>query len=223
MKTKRNIEVLVVTVLTGFVVIYALLPDEPRYQNKTLTKWLEYYYINYGTGTQGYKELPPKEHEALDAIGARAIPTLLSMLKAKDSPTKNRVIQFWRKHGFFKIDWGMQASSQREMAAIGFASLGKEAHAAIPALIKLTNSEDLQIKRAALLCLNTIDPDAQTFLPVLAQHFKDEDDHVRAMSAIILRNRFPEEAERLGVYQGFPWLKRPAGRTNVSNNLTNSR
>ncbi|EEF59562.1 HEAT repeat domain-containing protein [Pedosphaera parvula] len=208
MKTKRNIEILIVTLLTGFVVIYAIWPSEPRYQGKTLTKWLEYYYIKYGSGTGRNRPLPPKEHEAVDAIGVKAIPTLLSMLKAKDSPTRTNFIRFWRQHGFPKIDWGMEANNQHEMAGMGFAILGKEARAATSGLIKHTVNEDPKIRRTALLCLNTIEADPQMLFPVLVERLKDDEDLVSHVAAYMLREKFPKEAERLGIYERFPELKR---------------
>jgi hypothetical protein len=117
----------------------------------------------------------------------------------------------------------MDADGQRKMAAIGFAILGKEAHAAIPSLIRLTNDDDPHVQYAAMLCLNTMEPDAQTFLPVLAKRLKDEDAVVHYQAAVILNDRFPQEAEKLGVYQVFPHLKSVPGKTNVSTILSNDR
>src|SRR5690242_12224993 len=65
-----------------------LPPTEPSYDGKTLSYWLAQY---EGIGSAGADTKEPKaieSREAIRHIGTNALPTLLRMLRAKDSRVK---------------------------------------------------------------------------------------------------------------------------------------
>src|ERR1700722_4378595 len=96
MGKKRRIlfSALLVMLLGGFA-WWLLLPSEPSYQGKPLSAWLQEYRVD--------RMGSPDADEAVRHIGTNAIPALLQMLRASDSPLKTKCIELFDQQYFIKV------------------------------------------------------------------------------------------------------------------------
>jgi ankyrin repeat protein len=117
-------------------------PREPRYHGRSLSAWLAA--LDDGEGGNGIvwdAKSPPaptkQQLEAAEAVrqmGTDALPELLRMLQAEDSPLvsiKQR-LQMWlvqsgRARPTFQPDWHTAAARTRHLAALGIVALGPNA------------------------------------------------------------------------------------------------
>ncbi len=131
MGNKRRI--LLVTLLIaalGFFSWLLLRPDpEPTYQGKPLSYWCE----QYSNG-----QLLEQARIAIRTIGTNAIPTLLRMLKSKDSSLKLKLMQFAQMQHVIKFGWKLDWTRYYE-AELAFACLGSDGKSAVPALLEIYN------------------------------------------------------------------------------------
>src|SRR5260370_12669481 len=101
---RRNLTVTLLIAAVGFVSWLILSrPDEPVYQGKSLSYWCDHCAANSFLSSD--QELQEQAGIAIRAIGTNAIPTLLRMLKARDSKFKLGLIQLTRKQHFFDFKW----------------------------------------------------------------------------------------------------------------------
>jgi hypothetical protein len=163
----------------GLAVVVAVgiaieLPQEPRYQGRSLSQWLSVF-----TATPPEDPLSPASISATDAvrhIGPKATPYLLSYLRPERGPSKARELLGACLDALPPAtipgsvrDWIDEddASLQYERAAMGFYLLGKSAAPAIPELFRLaTNQTQVPRARWATIALGNIGPEA---LPQLLQ------------------------------------------------------
>jgi len=136
-KTRRYLLVTLLLAILGFVSWLLLSqPSEPVYQGKPLSYWCEQYTKTYG---QDANMASVKQAGiAIRAIGTNAIPTLLNMLKARDSKFKLKLIELAEKQHLINIKW-KTANFRRYEALRGFSALGPLAKPALPALIEMYN------------------------------------------------------------------------------------
>src|SRR5260370_36862736 len=133
MANKRRI--LTVTLLipiVGFVSWLILSqPSEPVYQGKPLSFWLE----------RVVRERSAESMESVCQTGNNAIPTLLRMLKARDSKFKLAGIRFAVMHPIINMNYirFKTAETQHLYALFGFYCLGPQGKSAMPALIEISN------------------------------------------------------------------------------------
>ena len=110
-------------------------PGEPRFQGKALSLWLQQADPNHGEG------LPFEAKEAICRMGSNAVPHLVRMLEAKDSPLRRRLTDF-----FYDQDWGQLplrlAYRDRYAASLAFEVLGPAGVGAIPKLQALLDDEE---------------------------------------------------------------------------------
>ena len=122
--------------------LVTLHPGEPVYQGRRLSDWLRGYapmsmggYALVGTG--GGPSISWEQADAaMGDAGTRAIPTLLRLLRARDSGVKTKLIELAQKQHFIPISHTPAASLNFE-AAMGFRRLGTNAGGAVPALVKI--------------------------------------------------------------------------------------
>ena len=83
----------------GLLILLALPAREPVYQGKTLSQWLE-----PGDGPGQYYLTPSmmKEVTAIQAMGSNAVPSLIGMLRCKDSSFRTKWVAWVAKHGWLK-------------------------------------------------------------------------------------------------------------------------
>jgi HEAT repeat protein len=112
---------------------------EPEYQGKPLSKWLGEA-ADDSPGIPLDPEEKPASRDAIRAMGTNALPGLIKMLKAQDSPLKLNPLNLARKHSL----WGFSVTRARKLnnrAVFGLCALGTNANVAVPELM------DLYLKR----------------------------------------------------------------------------
>jgi HEAT repeat protein len=175
---------------------------EPRYQGQTLTKWLVVYALT-PVRTDGQGTLDSSN--AVKQIGAQAIPFLLKKLRARDNVVKKHLKALVQSQALVEVKF-TSPDLEHFLGFQGFKILGKDALTAVPALKALAQNPDHRIRFRALESLEAIQPDMAFSLPILLAMFNDADAGSRRESAILLRNLYPDEAEKAGVYKTFPIL-----------------
>ena len=173
----------VAVALVGVIVWQALSCErEPVYQGKRLSEWLKTYMTaNLNQRIQAELEA----HEAVRRIGTNAIPTLLRMLRAKDSPLKVKLMDLAERHNIIKVyitaeDWNSEAVS-------GFEVLGTNAQSAVPALTRIVDQNISPTSRYyAIQALSGIGPPAAEAVPSLLRCATDTDPEVRGVAIVAL-------------------------------------
>lgn len=129
--------VLVVALLGG-ALWNALRQPAPAYKGKPLAFWLRGFDIGYNDPRK------PSFDESVEAVrqaGTNALPTLLRMLRSRDSDLKHRLTRQAEKQHLVRIEY-VSADRQRWAAMQGFLALvGREAKYAIPQLIEISRHE----------------------------------------------------------------------------------
>jgi len=227
MKRARLITIVVAVLLFGWLTIHLARNKEPSYEGRTLTEWL-------ATGEKGEWLEPSSPHAywfvakscaPIQAIGTNGIPTLLGLLKAHDSKPKRFFVSLHDRQSLDHLrslpDWFKQ-----EMGVNGFAVLGKDGISAVPELVKLLhdgtgdngdNSVSFAASQALEHLLNCVRDDKAICLPALRTVLNDPDGEWPLLAAYRIKDWFPEEAEKAGVYKKFPELN-PASTNNVQTN-----
>jgi hypothetical protein len=190
MVSKRQILSGVLVAFLGGTVWLAIPPDEPVYQGKSLTAWLQQCVDNpmleYGNenpppnyrSEQAKRDPARTEGEiAIRHIGTNALPYLLKMAAAQDSPFKKWLTALLRKQSFIAIPYRI-AMEDHEMALCGFVNLESSATPAVPDLVKLLyvqpTTMEADVAQNAGNCLTFIGPAAvPDLLPLLTN--RDED------------------------------------------------
>ena len=137
---------------------------EPVYQGKRLTKWLEVY---TGPITTDHEKQLKEADDAVRHIGTNAIPTLLRMLRARDSALTLKLVALAQKQHLVKIHY-VQRLLSNVQAQMAFLALGAEAKDAVPALVTIYEdniSPDSRI--CTIVALRNIGPDAKAAVPLL--------------------------------------------------------
>jgi hypothetical protein len=136
--------------LVGVFVWRVRQPREPVYEGKPLSEWLkayespEYMYARYATDANRRAFLGAaargKADEAVRHAGTNAIPTLLRLLRAKDSALKVKLTDLLHRQHFIKVrPFSFSADEWQFAAFCGFQALGTNAQAAVPELIEIAN------------------------------------------------------------------------------------
>ncbi len=189
-KTRRY---LLVTLLIAAVSVASWLllsqPGEPVYQGKSLTFWCDHCAAKSFLSSD--QELQEQAGIAIRAIGTNAIPTLVRMLRAKDS--KLNLIELASKQHVINIEL-KTATDRHYEALMAFMCLGPEAKFAVPALIEIFNEchSDLYNgapgPRASIIAdiFSNIGPAAADAVPQLVQFTTDTNYNIRwsAVSAL---------------------------------------
>jgi hypothetical protein len=180
--------------LVGALIWAVARSSEPTYEGKPLSRWLEGHVpttdANPRYGSPGWH----KADEALRGIGTHGIPTLLRMIRAKDSPLKLKLVKLASKQRFIPIRH-RYAFRLNEEAEYAFQLLGTNAAGAVPSLIKVyqANVSDSS-RRCAAEALGHIGPAAAAAVPILLTNFTHADPQVRfeAVSAMLHIRAEPE-------------------------------
>ena len=179
---------LLLAIVLGFLVRRALDAPAPVFEGRTLSRWLDHHVASSAAkppyNSPGWK----KADEALRQIGTNGIPTLLTMLRAKDPPLLVlKLLELARRHPWTGINY-RYAVARHEEAEYAFQVLGKSAVSAVPELIKIYEKcISPSSQRCAALALGHLGRGAQAALPVLIRDFTHTNDSVRfyAVSAVM--------------------------------------
>jgi hypothetical protein len=142
---KKRIHMVLMLLLVGIAGVLAwqfLRPreHEPVYQGKTVRLWLH----EYRPGAHGDSD---RAAFAIRQIGTNAVPTLLHMLRKKDSPLVSKLVPLWGRYisrnehlpfWFTNPAWFRYRAFVVNMeGAYGFGILGADAHQAVPELMRI--------------------------------------------------------------------------------------
>lgn len=166
-------------VVLGLIAWENLGEREPTYRGKSLSYWLEL----SGRGVGGGEA---EAEVAVRHIGTNAIPTLLRLIQANDSPIKRKMAVLASRLSVIDFHF-TTADTQWTHAYNGFHVLGEDAKGSVPALIELYNrrdSPDLQERVADVL--GNIGTVAKAAVPCLIHGLTDTNDNVRAGAAMAL-------------------------------------
>jgi hypothetical protein len=178
---------ILLALLAGMVLWRATRSDEPIYEGKPLTRWLESHVptssANPPFNSPGWK----KADEALRHIGTNALPTLLRMIRAKDPPqVLLKLIDAAQQRGFTRQRY-RHAYERNEEAEYAFEVLGTNAVAAVPELLAIYQANvSPSSQRCAALALGHIGRPAAAAIPVLLNNLTHTNGDVRfyAVSAV---------------------------------------
>jgi hypothetical protein len=161
-------------ILAGVSAWQGLRLREPVYQGKRLSVWLREYRSGLNIGDEDRVRAGNTAKSAIRAIGTNAIPTLLNMLRKKDSFVVSKLVGLWNRHLYSSLPnslpnwvrypgWYMnQAATLNNEAVLGFKILGADAQQAVPALITIYEQGISPDSQAATgRALNAIGPAAQ--------------------------------------------------------------
>jgi HEAT repeat protein len=133
---------------------------QPTVEGQKLNRWLEYKYNPSGPGETN-------ANATLRTIGAPAVPTLLRMLQAEDSPLKIKLVDIFSKQQVIPINF-VPAGNRHTRALAGFRVLGDKAKGAVPFLILMyRQSSSSSAQQRAVKALGAIGPAAVDAVPLL--------------------------------------------------------
>jgi len=175
-KPRRILLVTLLIAVLGFVSWLLLRPDpEPTYQGKPLSYWLD------GIGNGRTLEAT----EAVRELGTNAIPTLLRLLKSRDSRLKLLLIQLGSKQNVIHLKW-KTAQSRRFEAQFAFTCLGVQGRSAVPDLIEIyrqSSPDPYNDNRRVVADISAlVGPAASNAVPLLVRDSTDTNDLIRLSS-----------------------------------------
>lgn len=161
-------------------------PAEPLYQGKPLSEWLKAYQLTEAMRMADLEAQQQKADEAVRHAGTNALPTLLRMLRAKDSALKIQFMHLARRQNIFRIQC-TPADERNDAALRAFKVLGVSAQSVVPALIEIADQDISPVSHySAIDALGCIGPAASEAVPALLQWATNGDPTLRwhAMNAL---------------------------------------
>jgi HEAT repeat protein len=178
---------LFIAILGGFAWI-ALTPTDPVYAGKPLSYWMRAYCLTHDPDPHSVPSME-EANEALRDIRTDAIPTLLRMLRVRDSDLRFRFLALAKEQPFVKIYY-VPALHLNYAATAGFNLLGAKASNSVPELIEIYKAHGSEESSAYVAyALGRIGPAAEKALPLLLPGITNKDEtfriyHLRAIGEI---------------------------------------
>jgi hypothetical protein len=152
-KRKYLIAVAVLGVALFSLPAYQILhsPQEPTYNGRPLHFWLDQLVRSRMSGVPAVLDTDQtgEAQAAIRAIGTNAIPTLLRMVRAHDSPIKHRLILLSLRQSVIPVHWHTDGEHHFQAAA-AFQVLGRLGNAAAPELMDIElHDPDPGVRHAA--------------------------------------------------------------------------
>jgi hypothetical protein len=123
-------------------VVYSTKPDEPTVEGKKLTAWLRL--IDSGPISAQDDSAYAEQHHAFEVVktvGTNAVPTLLRLLRARDSKAKVFIASLVNRQSWLPLSI-TPARVSHQCAYRGFQILGTNGSGAIPSLLEDAGSAD---------------------------------------------------------------------------------
>jgi hypothetical protein len=159
MKNKRH--VWLVLTFTGILGVTAWIflvprgPQEPIYQRKKLSEWLERY-TTYQTSDRFQTHMAVDADQAVQQIGTNGLPVLLRLARAHDPGWKRACMALADRQHFVTVRFTTAAMKQQQ-AQDAFLMLGRRA---VPALTELARDSDPATRIRYANWLKIIAPEA---------------------------------------------------------------
>ena len=124
--------------LAGVIAWQVLHLREPVYQGRRLSSRLEAYKLHGVAGVETWQVRVEQQEadEAMRQIGTNTLPTLLRMLRAKDSALKVKLMDLAQKQRFIHINY-IPSDELNYRGCSAFGVLRVKAQSAVPALIRI--------------------------------------------------------------------------------------
>jgi HEAT repeat protein len=193
--------VVLAVALVGLILWQVVRQREPVYAGTNLSTWLKALYIPISSSSDRWEELDKCKdaEEAVRQAGTNAIPTLLRLLRAKDSALKTKLIDLLNSQHIIKIAY-TSAGWWNAYAELGFQCLGTNAQSAVPPLTKIAEQNISPRSRASAIdSLGHIGPPAKTAVPLLLEWSTNSDPYIRGSVKRALLNIDPETAAKVGI------------------------
>jgi hypothetical protein len=139
---KRKYPIVAAVLALAFLALPAYLiprsPPEPTFKGKPLRFWLDQLVRSRMSGVPAVLDTDKtgEAQAAIRAIGTNAIPTLLRMVRAHDSPIKHRLILLSLRQSVIPVHWHTDGEYHFQAAA-AFQVLGRSASPAAPELMDI--------------------------------------------------------------------------------------
>ena len=165
---------------------------EPVYQGKSLSEWLRVAETSHSNKAEAEAEAEAATRQA----GTNAIPTLLRLLRVKDSVLKVKFMSLVQRQQTIKIEF-TPAEDWNNAGDYGFQALGTNAQSAVQALIRITDQNISPASHeSAVAALRFIGPPAKAGVPSLLRWATNADGYVRNQ-AICALGSIHAEPERV--------------------------
>ena len=129
---------------------------QPAYQGKTLIVWLDEARQNGDSAAFSPGDQPDSNTaKAIRAIGTDGLPTLVGLIRTKDTALGGKLRALSESHPWIPIHQRETIELQEE-GVYGFAVLGPTAMPAVPKLAALLHDDDPHVRTAAAFCLGLI-------------------------------------------------------------------
>jgi hypothetical protein len=163
-RKRKFIAMLLVLVVVLIAVIYFLPPREPVYAGEPLSFWLKGY-----DPIEGSEPGRQKADEIMREAGTNAIPTLLRMLRERDSAWKLKLIALAQKQHVITIRH--VGDYRRYVQAVSaFEQLGSDGKVALPELIKICDMNVSPLSQESVMTVfASIGPTARQAVPLLVR------------------------------------------------------
>jgi hypothetical protein len=171
--------------LSAVSVRQALREREPVYRGKRLSVWLNAYQLHGLAGAETWQVRMEQQdaEEAVRHVGTNALPTLLRMLRAKDSTWKVKLLNLAARQHAIKVTY-TPAEERNYQARCAFGVLGPKARSAVPALVEIIDENLSHDSRGyALMALGSIGPFSKEAIPFLSRWATNTDSTLRLYAA----------------------------------------
>jgi len=176
-----------VTLIGGATTSILSVGEEPMYDGKPLSYWIEVAQQTGSPSTDDQKAAPA----ALRAIGEPAVPGLVKLLTHDAAMVRLRAVS-----ALLGMDPKPKAAVPALITALAdsdknvrhfspqvLAEIGPDAAAAVPALITALKDPAMEVRHPAAMALGAIGAAAKDALPALSEALEDEDNIVREEAA----------------------------------------
>ncbi|WP_150107465.1 HEAT repeat domain-containing protein [Pedosphaera parvula] len=145
MRRKRAAICFLFAAAVGLLVLY-WFSHEPTFQGKSLSFWMVQV-------RQGDRKERVEARNALHSIGKAAVPRLIKMLQARNSPIKTELATFTAGFSLFTGTFQQTSGTTRIYVVNALGELGSTATEAVPYLQKLADERDVMLSPTAIAAL----------------------------------------------------------------------
>ncbi len=167
------------------VFFLVLRTQEPIYRGRRISAWVED--LDYGLSS--FKSSAVGEAEAaVGHMGSNAVPSLIRMMRCRDSALRKVPVPWLSKQTFVKLNLRPCAEHMQWRGARGAWLLGPSAKAAIPDLVVLLTNQSPWVRGGAAMALGKIGTNSVVALSSVVKALDDPVADVRNCTALALQD-----------------------------------